>query len=468
MTDTHITRQTSPTERHETIMIMKRILTRVGRRTVLTIVGVAALACQDALKVEDPQTFSTDDLNDPNILAAVANGVEGAFQQVFDDVLVYTELLSDEIEDTSTWLPWADMSTGRVRGDWPTGGDFSGAQNNLMRARFAALDASERFIRVLGADAANKSRLMAQVKTVDGWTDLINGMAFCEAPLVPRGPRAPDTELYKQAVTKLTAALAVAQAASDAEFTNFARAGRARANLLAGNFDAALADAQAVPAAFVKQAIYSTGTQTSFPGNQFHQNRNRSGSLRRTFWSMVDTTNNDASPTPTQYVKDPWTLLPDSRMAVLHPRGRLGVNNSTLHYSIEKYKDYASAITITSKREMNLIEAEAYWRKNDFANAIAALNRNRTTTPLPGTNPTQFLPAFNATGLTGQDVFDRLLSERMAELFVEGHRMTDLDRFNLTTQRLGTGRARKLPMSRDEILNNPSMRLGDAQCPRIS
>src|SRR5438876_845086 len=82
-----------------------------------------------ALKLEDPQTFSDEDLNDPAILTAVANGVEGAFQQVFDDVLVYTELLSDEIEETSTWLPWSDMSNGRIRGDWPTAGDFSGAQN---------------------------------------------------------------------------------------------------------------------------------------------------------------------------------------------------------------------------------------------------------------------------------------------------------------------------------------------------
>src|SRR5439155_9457149 len=137
------------------------------------------------------------------------------------------------------------------------------------------------------------------------------------------------------------------------------------------------------------------------------------------FWAMVDTSQNAVTPTPTQYVKDPWSGQNDQRMAVLHPRGRLGVNNSTPYFSIDKYKDYTSPITISSKREMNLIEAEVYWRKNDFVNAIAALNRNRTTAPAN-------LPAFSATGLTSQDVLDRLLSERMAELFVEGHRMTDL------------------------------------------
>jgi hypothetical protein len=56
----------------------------------------------------------------------------------------------------------------------------------------------------------------------------------------------------------------------------------------------------------------------------------------------------------------------------------------------------------------------------------------------------------------------------MAELFTEGHRMTDLDRFNLVTAKLGAGRARKLPLSRNEILNNVNMKQGDAKCPAIS
>ncbi len=422
---------------------------------------VLAASCKDILKVSDPQTFSTTALDDAAVLQAVANGVEGQFQQIYDDAITTSELNSDEIEDTSTWIDFADISTGRVRGDWATGGQFSGIQDELLRTRFSAQDAAARLIRVLGADAANKSKLMAQVKATEAWADLINAMDFCESPLVPGGPRAPDTDLYKQTVTKMTDALTAATAANAPDWVGLARAGRARANLLVGNFDAALADAQAVPAGFLKQALYGEGSSTSFPGNQMHQNRNRSAGLRRLFWAMVDTSQNAVTPTPTQYVKDPWTQQNDQRMAVLHPRGRLGVNNSTPFFSIDKYKDRAAPITITSKREMNLIEAEVYWRKGDLTNAIAALNRNRTTAPAS-------LPAFTETGLTAQDVFARLLSERMAELFVEGHRMTDLDRFNLVAAKLGTGRARKLPMSRNEILNNPNMKQGEARCPAIS
>ena len=141
MTRLPFIRKSSPSVRREVTMMTRHLLARAGRLAAYTAGGVVfltALACKDMLKVEDPQTFSNDDLDSPAILQAVADGVEGAFQQVFDDVLVYTELLSDEIEETSTWLPWSDMSNGRVRGDWPTGGDFSGAQNGLLRARYAA------------------------------------------------------------------------------------------------------------------------------------------------------------------------------------------------------------------------------------------------------------------------------------------------------------------------------------------
>ena len=452
-------------ERHMTRFFNRTRWVRLSQCATVVVCLAGAPACGGVLDVEDPQTFSNEDLDDPAIQKAVADGVEGQFQQIFDEVITFTGLMSDEIEDTSTWIDWADLSLGRVRGDWATApGTFATTQDELLRTRFSAINATERFERVLG-DAAGTSLFMAQVKVTEAWVDLILGMAYCEAPLVPGGPRANDTELYKQEVTKFTAALPVAQSVTGtagADYVAWARAGRARANLLAGNFDAALADAQAVPAGFLRQAKYAEGVSTHWPGNQFHQNRNRSGSLRRIWWPMVDTSTNNQSPVPVQFVKDPWTQQNDNRMQVLHPRGRLGVNNSTLHYSIEKYKDRAGSITITSKREMNLIEAEVYWRRNDFNAAIDALNRNRTTAPAN-------LPAFTKAGAwTSQEVLDRLLSERFAELFVEGHRMTDLDRFNLVATRLGTGRATKLPMSRTEILNNASMKEGEAKCPRIS
>lgn len=437
---------------------------RAGRVAGWMLLGAlaGATACKDLLDVEDPQSFGNADLDDPTILKNVADGVEGLFQQIYDNIVVYAGLNSDELEDTSTWVAWADMSAGRFGPNPPTQGDFGTGQDNLLRARYAADDAVARFERVLGADAA-KSVFTAQAKTAGAWADLVNAMNYCEAPVVAGGPRMPDTEVMKAALARFNDAVTVGTAAGSGAkaFLDWARAGRARTNLFLGNFDAALADAQAVPAGFLKQALFAEGVATSFTGDQLHQNRNRSGGLRRVWWPMVDTSNNNVSPTPTQYVKDPWTMQNDPRMAVLHPRGRLGVNNSTPHFSIEKYKDRTAPITITSKREMNLIEAEVYWRKGQLTQALEALNRNRTTAPAN-------LPAFPTTGLTADQVFERILSERFAELFVEGHRMHDLARFNLVTQKLGTGRGMKYPLTRNELLNNANMKEGEGTCPKIS
>src|SRR2546423_661151 len=442
-------------------------LTRSMRIVLGVAIGAAAaasIACKDFLKVQDPGRFSNEALDNITVLTAVANGVEGQYQQVYDDFVVFTALNSDEVINSSTWIDWADVSTGRIRGDWATAPGFATTQDELMRTRFTAQNAADRLTRVLGADVASKSPLMAQVKVYEAWADLALGMGYCESPLVQNGPRAPDTELYKQAITKFGTALTIAQAAGTSQWVDFAHAGRARANLLAGNYDAALADAQTVPAGFLKQALYSVNSQTTFTGGQFHYNRNRSGGLHTMYWSMVDTSNsNSGAFNPVQYVKDPWTGTADQRMAVSHKTGSvaIGVDNKTKHYAVQKYSDYTNSITLTSKREMNLIEAEVAWRKGDLQTAIDDLNKNRTTAPA-------LLPAFDATGLTSTDVRDRLLSERFAELFVEGHRMTDLDRFNLVTSRLGAGRARKLPLSRNEILNNPSLKQGQATCPAIS
>ena len=414
---------------------------------------VAVAGCENTLKVTNPQTFSTDVLDNPRILQSVVDGVDGTLQQIFGSFVAYTGLMSDELEDSSTWINFANMSLGRFG---PGAPDNQGNQTALLRNRFAAQDAEARITRVLGADVAAKSPLMAQVMTADAWNDLYLAMEFCEAPLAANGPSAPDSAVYKQSLSKFNDALnTVAASGASAAIKNWALAGRARVNLFLGNYDAAAADAAAVSALFVKQALFSTSSATSFAGGQLNQNRNRSGTLRRIWWSMVDTSNVTVSPTPDQFVKDPWTNVNDPRMVVLHTKGLRGVSNQSLYFGIQKYKDWTAPMTMTSKREMNMIQAEVFWKKGDLTNAVATLNINRTAAGL----------AAFAMPLSSNDVFQRLLSERFAELFIEGHRMTDLNRFNLVTQQLGAGRALKFQLTLNEILNNPSMTLGQQSCP---
>lgn len=418
--------------------------------------------CSGVFDVEDPQAFGDSDLNTPVIIKSVADGAEGQLQQSYDDFVQVTSLLGDEVESTSTWIDWEDISEGRLRGDWPTTGSFSDPQNQVLRARFSAQSAAERIKAVLGA-SANTSPLLTQVSWVDGFADVVLGMGWCEGPLTAGGPRSPNTAFFPQAVTKLTAALALANglgAADKAKWVPAVLAARARANLFAGNYDAALADALAVPAGFVKNAVYAeaAGVQQSTTGNQFHQNRNRSAGLRRMYFPRVRGTFNSSSYTVGALADWYDPTKADPRMALNRKDGEKGVNNRFDYYGIQKYSDRGADQPMLTSREMNLIAAEVYMRKNDFVNEAAKLNIDRVAVglaPIPA--PANAAEAQNA-----------LLNERMAVLFVEGHRAYDLHRFNLVGTVIGTGRNTMLPLSRNEILSNPSMKEGEATCPKIS
>ena len=426
---------------------------------------LSGAACGNTLDVPNPQAFGDDALNNPIILKNVANGAEGSLHLAYDDYIVLTELLSDEIESTSTWIDWEDVSEGRVRNDWTSAGAFSDPQDQLLRARFAAQSAAERVEKVLGADAAT-SPLRAQVLLVDALADLLLATGYCESPLEAESARAPDTEVFKQAITKFTAGLAAAQAitgddAAKLKWTNVAYAGRARANLMAGNYAAAKTDAQAVTAGFRYDAIYSEGADAthSWTGEQLHQNRNRSGGLRRMYHSRVHVI--DSIGSGEAYLRD-WfdPSRDDRRMAVTRKAGQLGVNNRFAYFGITKHSDRAAPIRMLSKIESTLIEAEVAFRANDYATEANLLNSLRT-------RPTVGLPAI-PTPTSATAARDALLNERMAELFVEGSRENDLARFGLVTQILGPARAMKLPLSQNEILNNSAMKVGEGTCPKIS
>ena len=449
-------------------MTIQRTISTAGRAAVCAgaiALIVSAGACGNTLDVPNPQAFGDDALNNSIILKNVANGAEGVLQLAFDNFIVVTELLSDEMESTSTWIDWEDISEGRLRHDWTTAGSFSDPQDQLLRARYAAQSAQERVESVLGAAAAT-SPLRAQVLLVDALADLLLATGYCETPLQAESARSPDTELFKQAITKFTNGLAAAQAitgddAAKTKWTNVAYAGRARANLMAGNYPAAKADAQAVAVGFVYDALYAegAGSTRSWTGEQFHQNRNRSGGLRRMYHSRVHSI--DSIGTGEAYLRD-WfdATKDDKRMAVTRKAGQLGVNNRFAYFGITKYADRAAPIRMLSKIESQLIEAEVAMRANDYTTEAQILNvlRARSGVGLPPiSTPTSATEARNA-----------LLNERMAELFVEGSRMTDLARFNLVTQMLGAARATKLPLSRTEILNNGAMKEGEGTCPSIS
>jgi SusD/RagB-like outer membrane lipoprotein len=428
---------------------------------------VGLFGCKDVLKVQNPQAFTDEATDNPLLLPAVASGAEGDFQVSLDNLFIFSGLLSDEFWHVGAWVDWQDVSTGKIRPNWPQNNSntFNDAENNMLLARGTAESAAKRFERVM-KDTAHTSPLFVTTELTRAWVDLYLAMSVCQLPAAANGAMVSDTVIFKQAADTFAAMIPIIQSAhfqTPAERQtrlNQANAGAARANLMLGNYAAALSYAQAVPVGFKYDAVYSlnSGFQNNQMANQGNANYNRSYSIRGIWNQYIDTIAGQ--------MRDPYSGALDPRLLLGHDNNNArgydkGTDGVTKFFSINKYPSYSSPISITKSEETNLIIAEVRWRQGNFTDAVAALNINRAGVLLPPM-------AVPTTGDVSTKVRDLILQERFAVLFGEGARLNDLYRFGLIKERLGAGRATKLPLSRTEQLGNPKIGDGKETCPAIS
>jgi hypothetical protein len=325
-----------------------------------------------------------------------------------DQFVIYQGLLGDELQHTGTWAGYDDIDHGRITYANSSG---NGNMQEMLRARFAADDAEARFIRVLGESEAATDPLTVQVQTVSAMADLVLGMMFCEAPAEADGPAVPWSTIIAQAESKFTRALGTAQAAGEDDWALVNYAGRARARLYLENYSGAADDASMIPDGWVKNAEMSanSGRQDNDVVQLITAGNNAAAAVREKWWPSYD----DA----TRSLLDPYTNEPDPRKAVYYP-GSNGVDGVTPHYSQWKYQLIGDDIPFFDSEEMRLIEAEAAWQDGQLGTAIDIMNELRSAAGLSD------LPATT----DSEVVKDYLLNERLAETWMEGHRVVDLRR----------------------------------------
>lgn len=428
------------------------IFTLSSARTAMLAASLAAVVagCDDMLTVSDPQRYTSDDLD--NSLDAVINGIEGDLYAGHDNLVNATSLNSDEAQHSGTWIGYDDLDHGRFHYGNASGGGGLGSgddiMNNLLRVRYFAQSGRERFERVLESDAATDPRV-ARARSIEGWANLLLAQNFCEAPAEQGGVLVSDSEIAELAVTTLTAALQSAEASGAGEVALRARAGRARAHLLLGNYAAALSDARAVPTSFTWEAEFSpnSGRQNNSIVQLSTAGFNRASAVREFYWDRVDLA--------ARAMRDPYTGELDQRLPVYFD-GSTAVDGLTPHYSQWKYRDLGADMEITDGAEMRLIEAEVAWRSDEYLLALELINEVRTAAGLTAHPLT----------LDAEQIREYLLHERFAEFFWEGQRMSDLHRFGLVADYMAEGRfgestydprPTKFPVSQLEVLNNPAI-----------
>jgi hypothetical protein len=411
--------------------------------------------------VSDPSAFTDGDLD--QALDAVARGVEGALHERVDTYVTTDNLISDVWQHTGTWSQYDDTDHGRL--DYNSSHSEDGGRT-LLRARYAAQDAARRFQRLEGEGQTVDAEWWAQIRTSEGWLDILIAERYCESvgdavvseagEIVEYGALRSDTEMWQQGLAKLRDALPLDPGS---DFAVWAEAGIARAELMLGNLDAANTAAGNVlanaPAGWQKLAQYQQATQENAIVNLNTIGFNNAAGMREKWWPLVD----DAA----RLMADPWSLAHlaltelDPRVPIRHDAGVLGVDGATPYFSQWKYRDVGADIPITHLDEMRLIQAEVAMRQDRLTDARTILNDLRVVAGLS--------PAPDAMADELAEVQELLLNERFAELFMEGHRQNDLVRFGLIPTLMANGdfvgsvssRTVKFPIDIAEARDNPNV-----------
>lgn len=427
---------------------IRMMLTRGG--VVLALAGAAG--CDNLLEVQAPSRVLDETLNTPEASKLLVDGARAAFGCAYQAYIMGTALLTDEMEDTQLAAAAWDWDRrgwiGSLGQAYAEAGcnvfQIFGVYVPLQTARFGADDAARRLTAFTDQQVPNRVGLLAEANFFAGYSRILLGEGFCAAA-IDLGPQMLPRDFFTQAETRFTDAITQAEQANLTALATAARQGRARARLNlarlpgqpvnATKYAEARSDATQVPATFAYNMPYNAAT--TYSQNNIAQ-RNR---LSLLFGVAANYRN-----------------LNDPRVSVTNS-GLRGADATNIVWFQNKYSALNSPIPLAKYAEAQLIVAEADLAAGNPAAAVATLNalRGRSGVGLP--------PYTGPTDAASVQAF--LISERSAELFLEGQHFWDINRFNLplsppagTPYPLKGGTysdLRCLPLPDIERINNPNL-----------
>jgi hypothetical protein len=409
-------------------------------------VGVIGIGCDvnDLLEVDPVDRIPADGFTAPINAELLVSGAIADFECAYASYVTLTGIVSDEFTDaTQTAARWPadrrDFSRPDYQdqyGEWDCTGP--GAYVPLSIARWSAdniLTALQGWTDAqLDEVGADRGELLATAAAYSGYSYTLLGEGFCSMAIDVSEEMTP-TEIFQIAVDRFTTAIEAARAAGESDMEYMALVGRARAYLNLGNTSAALADAQQVPEGFYSAASMS---------GEFSRTANRVFAF-----NGPDPLGGDAVSVEEPYRDYQHFGEPDPRISV---SDFVQTNSDgTDVYHQQKYGSLDEAIPLATYDEAQLIIAEI----QGGATAVGIINDFHADAGL-GT--------FSSTDEA--EILDHLIEERRVELWLEGHRFNDIERFGLplvpapgTPYRKGLdyGDARCFPLPDIEIRNNPNI-----------
>ncbi|HEU0014762.1 MAG TPA: RagB/SusD family nutrient uptake outer membrane protein [Longimicrobium sp.] len=411
---------------------------------LLVLGGAAACDALDSLlEVEAPNQIPEEVLNDPTKAQLLVNGAISDFDCALGAYIVLGGITGEELIDatqTADRWPYDRREVSPTDGRYATFGCAAiGTYTPLSTARFTADNVLAKLQAWTDAEmpaGTNRTLLIATAAAYSGYAHLLLGEGFCTAA-VDGGPELTQAQMFALAEEKFTVAIQAATAVGAAadNIRNLALVGRARAQLDLGDYAGAAADAALVPANFVYNATASA-TPARRQNRVFEQN----GST-------------DATSVGPLYRNLTFGGVADPRVPVVN-RNRNATDGTAVWHQT-KYPAFTTPIPIATGDEAVLIRAEALARAGQADAARDLINTLHTKAGIPAYG-----------GGTPEQVLQQIVEERRRELFLEGHHLYDLQRFNITPQpaagtayhKGGTyGTTKCWPLPNVERLNNPNI-----------
>lgn len=418
------------------------------RRPALLVGGalLALVACETAqnpLEVESSSRIPAVNVETPANAQLLVDGAIADFECAFAAYVVQSATVGEEFiyaQQTADRVPADRRNTLPTDIRYSTFGCESiGIYTPLQTARASAENILSYLKGWTDAEVpVNRTRLIGIAAAYAGYSYIMLGEGFCTLAFskinpdrsIAYGGEVQRDSVFRIAVNKFTESIAASQATANTAILQMAYLGRARAKLNLGDYAGAKADAQQVPAGYLKNATYSVtvGRRRNFV---FDENAaaNRSSSVGEPYRSMTG---------------DP--RVPVTSTTTVSTTG-------IRHYYQTKYATASDPIPLATYEEAQLIIAEADIRANDLVGALAILTAERTR----GAQGL-FL------GVTQADYMAELVDQRRREMFLESHHLADIIRYNIPVQPpAGTphhfggtyGNQICFPLPSAERLNNP-------------
>lgn len=392
---------------------------------VVAVLGISA--CGDFLEVSNPGLIEDEALNSASFAPALINGISADYSRAlnpgiaqFASVMAYeiTSGLSDQGEHVIGYL---DTDIVDRQGTW----------DDWQRARWVASAGVLRLQESLGS-AYSSSIYGAKANLYAGLANRLLGENACHA-VIDGGSVQPRETFFSIGEAYFTEAATIAQAAGATDIYHAAVGGRASVRAWQGNWSGAVEDAKLVPAAFVFEALYSSGgVNLRMYAEQF---TSRYLTMQGSLW--VDVTDDPRVPWSVTHMHDSDGVAPPTRGGGWRTWPQL------------KLTTRDSDVPVVHGAEMLVLRAESALRSGDLAGMTSLLNEARASrwTMDPITQPA-----------TTADAWEVFKFERRATLWLEHRGFWDLARWHAEGKdSLLAGRAQCFPIGQKEIDSNPNL-----------